>query len=356
MAFSDMCTDYRPLKIIFMAKNIYQIIIYLIPIIIIVRSCIELYKPVVSGKMDDIKEALKNSLGRFLIGIFVVLLPGIIITLFSSFYNYINEDENYLKICIDNATSENIKLLQEATIYDEDEEDKPAKDPVIKPTENPSKTYDAKFEWEKDNKTGLNYWIDVPKGTTSGASLLVYMHGNSNTGASKKDRLRDYSHFVKAREYAKNNNIITIAPNDPKYAGWSLSEIKDVNKLVDSIANEYNVDKNKIYILGFSGGARAAWTMISAKPGYYSSAVMISGKPYNQYFDAKKASQTDVKAFSGSVAGEVATGNSMDDAVKELKKNGATASYTRKKGTHSGSNGVSTYIDFNKEVFDWLFK
>jgi len=96
-----------------------------------------------------------------------------------------------------------------------------------------------------------NYYMHVPTGLPSKPPLVVMLHGHGGNGAS--DESTDKWFPIADRE-----KFIAVYPNAIS-GNWDQSDTsKDlpfVIAIIDSIDAKYHIDKNRIYIAGFSQGA-----------------------------------------------------------------------------------------------------
>ena len=68
-----------------------------------------------------------------------------------------------------------------------------------------------------------------------------------------------------ARKYNKKMIIITPQLND-----WGITSANETIKLTKYFIENYNIDKNKIYLHGFSGGGETGSLVMELEPKLYS--------------------------------------------------------------------------------------
>lgn len=132
-----------------------------------------------------------------------------------------------------------------------------------------------KAEFSYKNSHNYNYWVNVPENTPTNSPLLVFLHGDGEVGSKNGTK---NTHYMKmAREYGNGSvKFISLAPIT-NVTDWSSSTLqKNLKGLIDEVASTYKVDKNIIYIMGFSRGAIGTWGMISNYPGYFAAAIPVS--------------------------------------------------------------------------------
>lgn len=79
--------------------------------------------------------------------------------------------------------------------------------------------------------------------------------------------------FVRPRVPLNSNLLINIVFFRTE---WRTEDIKPV--LADA-ASKYQFDQDRLYLAGFSMGAREAWRLLKDDPNYWAAAVMCAGEP-----------------------------------------------------------------------------
>lgn len=155
------------------------------------------------------------------------------------------------------------------------------------------------------NNHKKHYLIHVPKNYNpqSPTPMVIVFHG---AGSNPKD-IEDVTNFSKKSE---DENFITVypagdgyfrlnrffltwdVPNDFIQTKKSQEDIEFVNQLIKSISAEYNIDKKRIFITGFSSGAAFCYEFAYYSPESISASSIVSG-----YFDYDKLSKTASTPF-----------------------------------------------------------
>ena len=106
----SICLQPLVLRIIYIFGRIINIIRFVIPIILIIKVGIDVYKHIINSEDDDIFNKVKNKI----IASFVIFLTPTIISLISSFIekNIVNYEYSDLTLCREFATPERIKKLE----------------------------------------------------------------------------------------------------------------------------------------------------------------------------------------------------------------------------------------------------
>ena len=183
-----------------------------------------------------------------------------------------------------------------------------------------------------DSATGmtLNYNLFVPKNYDSGKSypLVLFMHDASIHGAETRRTLTQGIGGViwaSPAEQSKHPAIV-VAPAFPKTAS-TTGEVGDrvgdtVVHLLNAIAKQYNVDKNRIYTTGQSFGCMLSLAIMIRHPDLFAASLLVAGQrdaTATAVLDRNKTwiivAEGDTRAFPG-----------MNDSVAVWEKQGAKIS------------------------------
>lgn len=142
--------------------------------------------------------------------------------------------------------------------------------------------------------------------------------------------------------------FIVVSPQCPVISVWS--EVKqEILDILSHIKSSYNVNKNKIYVMGFSMGGNGAWDIAATLGDTFSAAVPISG-----WYDREKANNINIPiwAFHCEDDDVVSVSGSIDmvEALKGLEKEVLFTTYSGLKHDHS----VMYETFSNGDLFRWL--
>ncbi len=102
----DLCTSAGFLQALYILKNIFMIVMFLLPILVIISLTFEISKVVTD--VSKIKDVIKASKNRLIAALIIVFLPTIINIVLSAMGN-----ANRLSTCYNNAVPEKIAVVQE---------------------------------------------------------------------------------------------------------------------------------------------------------------------------------------------------------------------------------------------------
>jgi predicted peptidase len=147
----------------------------------------------------------------------------------------------------------------------------------------------------------LPYRILIPKNYNSQKSypLLIFLHGAGERGSDNKSQLVHGSFLFKSEDFRNNYPAIVVFPQCPKKSSWAnvkrnyemlpdrkfdfLNEISEnkqlimVEKLLDFIQKQYNIDPTRRYVGGLSMGGMGTFELVARNPDYFAAAFPICG-------------------------------------------------------------------------------
>lgn len=140
----------------------------------------------------------------------------------------------------------------------------------IDPFLNKSGTYRRAYISKSDN-TIKPYSVYIPEGYDKNRAypLLVYLHGSG-----QDDRILEKSDFIK-------DGYIVIAPNGRGVSNCYYTEEsqQDIREAIDDVEREFNIDKGRVVLSGFSMGGYGVFRTFIENPDRYSAIAIISGHP-----------------------------------------------------------------------------
>lgn len=114
--------------------------------------------------------------------------------------------------------------------------------------------------------------VYAPKNLPTSPALVISMHGASQDAAYQKE----HAQWELVADTAK---FVVVYPNGIDNS-WDLSGTKDLNFLeavIDLMHQRYNVNKNRVYLNGFSMGGMMTYYAAMARPNVYAAFAPVSG-------------------------------------------------------------------------------
>lgn len=126
--------------------------------------------------------------------------------------------------------------------------------------------------YELKNGHGYSYYLYIPPTLTkrNDLPLVIWFPGSGERGGSvDKVNVWGFPKYVKA---GQDYDFILVAPHTTS----SSYRYANMIELLDEIANTYHVNKNRIFVSGFSLGAGDTYDILKAYPNYFAGAIPIA--------------------------------------------------------------------------------
>lgn len=175
--------------------------------------------------------------------------------------------------------------------------------------------------------------------------LLLFLHGGGERGTDLE--LVKKHGPPKIVEQRKDFPFITISPQIPAEKTWNPHELA---KLVDHVANTYQVDPKRLYVSGLGLGAGGTWDLLANYPGKFAAAVPISGP--GEPATAEQLKGTPIWLFHGAKDPDSPIAKS-EEMVEALKKVGGNVKFTV---YPEAGHDAWTETYSNEEVYKWLLE
>lgn len=126
-----------------------------------------------------------------------------------------------------------------------------------------------------ENESTLGYLLSMPYGAPlSELPLLVYLHGAGERGTNLSHLTRHAIPrlIAEGREYP----AVILCPQCPAEFVWD-NIVDRVKALIDGVAAQYNIGKDRICLTGSSMGGYGTWMLAMTYPNYFSAIAPVSG-------------------------------------------------------------------------------
>jgi predicted peptidase len=159
-----------------------------------------------------------------------------------------------------------------------------------------------------------------------------------------------FVHTSYARQAANPSLVVYVTRRaGDGNSSWTPQYLEQVAALVDELRAAFSVDANRVYVMGSSEGAHAAWDLLSLRPGLFAAAALPAGWKGT----APPAAIKDVPMRVWHAADDslVSVSNSRD-LVQALRRAGGHPIYTEfQAGDHIGGIGQG---NMSPVIYDWL--
>lgn len=198
------------------------------------------------------------------------------------------------------------------------------------------------------------YTLDIPKGykvSKAPTPLFLVLHYGGTGGQVTSTFGREILQYL-IKPAFKDFNAFFIAPVNPNGSNWVNAETeKVVNVLLDTLFHQYNIDKDRIVIIGYSQGAIGTWYFAMRFYHLFSAAIPISGTP-ERYI---AASVQDVPMYViHSRNDEVFPFSKEQELINSLKEQGMEIEF--KIVDETSHNNVQGFVKPLSEAIPWLYK
>ena len=120
-----------------------------------------------------------------------------------------------------------------------------------------------------------NFWISTPDGYSKNSTakpLVVFLHGRSLCGRDL-NRVKRYGPLNAIEKHGLKIDAIVLAPQNPG-SSWRPDKVMS---LVEWTERHYNIDTNRIYVIGMSLGGYGTIDLAAAYPHRIAAAMALCG-------------------------------------------------------------------------------
>ena len=229
---------------------------------------------------------------------------------------------------------------------DDEDDDGGSQEPSNGDSNNINKNYPSKpvtANITKNYYKNFTYYLYLPDKVTKNLPIILYMPGLGERG-------NDYNNNYKTgitwgplnevyRHGYKYNAIIVVA--QVPYEQSVYQYVDNYVKLLNDIADEYDANKNKISVMGFSHGCYGILTLIKKYPNYFSAVVPVGCNTNNA--NVSSFVNQPVWTFVGGGDGYT----QMPKFVEKINQQGGNAKHTYV--TDLNGKAVNAHNVFNND-------
>lgn len=212
------------------------------------------------------------------------------------------------------------------------------------------------FEAITTEEISLNYLLELPEdyeeNSYTAIPLLLFLHGMGERGNDLS--MLNNNGIPKLISEGRKFPFITVMPQCPETSFWT-EESKSLKMLIDDLIENYNVDKNRIYITGLSMGGYGTYEMLSRYPDLFAAAIPICGGIGSMYTRMNLLQLKDIPLwiFHGKID-DVVPVKESEDIYKALTSIGAKDLHITIYPDLNHDSWTRTYA--NHEVYNFLLK
>ena len=206
--------------------------------------------------------------------------------------------------------------------------------------------------------SNMNYGVAYPNDYKD-FPLLVYLHGAGERG---KNFEHIYRHGIpKLIKEGRTFNAVILFPQCPGAFIWN-NMVKELKSLIDQVAEEYGILKDRIVLTGSSMGGYGTWEMAMCYPEIFAAIAPVAGG--GVVWRTSKLKNIPVLAYHGEKDMVVPISQSKI-MVDFTKQNGGNAElnvlvdYEHNDGidyAYRETNLIERLISYRKQHFDYVFE
>jgi predicted peptidase len=180
--------------------------------------------------------------------------------------------------------------------------------------------------------------------------LLLFLHGAGERG-DDLDKIKIHGPPKLIAAEGKQFPFVIVSPQCPQDGWWSdEDQIEMLDALLNRIAQQYRIDRHRIYVTGLSMGGFGTWSLAAKYPDRFAAIAPICGGGNTE--DAGRLSNVPVWAFHGAKDPLVPVKRSQE-MVDALKKIGGKVKFTIY--AQAGHDSwTETYN--NPQLYQWLLR
>jgi predicted peptidase len=214
----------------------------------------------------------------------------------------------------------------------------------------------------------MPYRLFVPNGYSAQTKypLIVWLHGAGGIGRDNArqilgDQVSGTRTWTEPATQAKYPAFV-LAPQSP--GGWAAQRpmgaspdtlsapLVLVVEILDSLENEFNIDRHRIYVAGQSNGGYGVWDLITTRPERVAAAIVVCAIPGDPTRAARIATMP-IWVFQGSADNVlVDLVSASRQMVAAIKRAGGHPRYTEYAGA---GHDIWTRAFAEPGLVDWLF-
>lgn len=145
---------------------------------------------------------------------------------------------------------------------------------------------------------GMGYYLYVPEkyNTVKGPHpLIIHLHGSNAGGNGKSELLKVKAHGLTTLiDRVKSKDCLVLAPQT--LGKWDTAQL---DGLIDTVAERYEIDTSRIYLTGVSMGGQGAWSYALRGKHPVAALVPVCGYYFLSGEEAQKLSDTPIWLFHG---------------------------------------------------------
>lgn len=191
-----------------------------------------------------------------------------------------------------------------------------------------------------------NFWLYSPDNTEESKPLVIFLHGSSLCG-NDLSRVKRYG-TIDAIEKGRELDAFVLAPQN---TGGSWKPAKIMN-IVDWAEEHYNIDKDRIYVLGMSLGGYGTIDLAAAYPDRIAAAIALCGGGTSKNLSALNRVPLWIVHGTADRAVSISQSDRVVASMRTADPETPRLIYNRVAGMNHSQPARMFYL---KDTYDWLF-
>ena len=207
-----------------------------------------------------------------------------------------------------------------------------------------------KCRWESDIYYNFKYTQYLPKDfdETKKYPLVLFLHGAGERG-DDLDVATRHGYMKYVREDSKEYPFICIAPQCPDNKYWGCYT-ESLLAFLDYILDTLPIDRNRVYLTGFSMGGTGTWMLAMAAPNKFAAIAPICGSGI--YWNVGIIKHIPVFMYHGDCDGIVPINESIN-MLSRVNGNGGNAQL---KICYGVMHNAWDYAYTDETLIDWMME
>lgn len=213
---------------------------------------------------------------------------------------------------------------------------------------------------ERGMAIGSNLLLLEPHDIEAGRSypLVIFLHGSGERGDDLERVLKVSMPRFMTTGGDMPEPAFVLFPQCPTDTSWGYL-IDRLEGMLAHMLDTYPIDRDRVYLTGFSMGSYGTWQWANAHPEHFAAIMPVGGTGYTNLrgrliLDVARIASHMPIWIVNSAGDTVILVTEADTVFAELVRIGAKFGYTR---YPDGSHGdVSDWTYWNRKYYQWLFK
>ncbi len=199
----------------------------------------------------------------------------------------------------------------------------------------------------------MPYWVYTPADLKPGLPLVVYLHSTGGMFKSVlRERERGLPTLIISGDVPSPEAIVLVPqhPGSDEDDSWEMV-LDSVITCVEKVIQEYQVDRSRIALVGFSLGGVGMWNLAVAMPGVFSRLLCIEGRVIRKMRRPEMFIGCEVRVYTAHRDMAVNTASAVN-FVDALNEAGVPATHYEMENAHAE---LPKIIFTDEEVQEWLW-